>query len=96
MEIKNIKIGHLVDKQLCVRIGIHSGGCVAGVVGVKMPRYLLFGDTVETAARMESSGQAMKIHVSQATAKILNGSPALEQRGCFYINGNDIVTYWLK
>jgi class 3 adenylate cyclase len=66
-----------------MRVGIHTGPVVAGIVGVKKFQYDIWGDTVNTASRIESSGEIGKVNISQSTYELLKDDPeiAFEIRG---------------
>ena len=70
-----------------LRIGIHTGPVIAGVVGKKKFAYDIWGDTVNTAARMESASEAGKVNISEATYEIIKNDFECSHRGKFLAKG---------
>ncbi|MEP7123024.1 MAG: adenylate/guanylate cyclase domain-containing protein [Byssovorax sp.] len=80
--------------ELSMRIGIHTGPVIAGVIGNRKFAYDLWGDTVNTAARMESHGSSGEIHVSDAVKCALEGRFDFEPRGVIEVKGKGPMKTW--
>ncbi len=94
---------HVEPGALSLRVGLHSGAITAGVLRADRSRFQLFGDTVNTARRMESCGQSGRIQCSAATAALLRGPDGqagrhvLSYRGQVEAKGKGLVdAYWLE
>ncbi len=79
-----------------MRVGIHTGPVVAGIVGVKKFQYDLWGDTVNTASRMESNGELGKVNISHVTYKMIEDNPEFkfESRGKIFVKGKGDMEMW--
>ncbi len=81
-------------KHLSLRIGINSGAVVAGVIGYRKFAYDLWGDTVNTASRMESHGQANVIQITENTYERIKEGFVCEPQGCISVKGKGPMNVW--
>jgi adenylate cyclase len=82
-----------------MRIGLHSGPVIAGIVGIKKFAYDIWGDTVNTAARMESSGKPGRVNISATTYALVKDVTRFrfEPRGLVHAKGNgDLEMYFVE
>jgi adenylate cyclase len=85
------------NTELKMRIGIHSGPVVAGVIGKHKFTYDIWGNTVNVASRMESSGSPGRVHISAQTADLLGPSFVLESRGLVEAKGlGEVATFFVN
>ena len=91
-----IREAHEADRTWRIRIGIHTGPAVAGVIGTRKFVYDVWGDTVNVASRLEATAEPNRIHVSEAVAVALRESFSLESRGTVALKGKgETDTYYL-
>lgn len=77
-----------------VRIGMHTGTIVGGIVGVKKYIYDVFGDTVNAASRMESNSEEMKINISETTYELVKNNFTFIERPPLDIKGKGLMKMW--
>jgi class 3 adenylate cyclase len=87
----NDRIAKVGNRTFDIRMGIHSGSVVAGIVGVKKFAYDIWGDTVNTAARMEQSSEPGRINISGTTYELVKSKISCEYRGEIEVKGKGML-----
>jgi class 3 adenylate cyclase len=97
MQAEMVKINYQIGEAFKLRIGINTGPVVAGVIGLHKFNYDLWGDTVNTASRMESNGIPGEIQVTATTYAKLKEQYFFQERGRVRIKGKgEMITYLLQ
>jgi adenylate cyclase len=87
-------LAYAAQGPLSFRVGINSGPAVAGVIGTRKFQYDIWGDTVNTASRMESHSEPGRIQISDATNDLIEGAFATTRRGPIEVKGKGTLTTW--
>jgi adenylate cyclase len=87
-------LAYAAEGLLSFRVGINSGPAVAGVIGTSKFQYDVWGDTVNTASRMESHGEPGRVQISDATNDLIKDDFATQLRGPIEVKGKGTLTTW--
>lgn len=94
MQRRALEFSREFGEELSIRIGIHTGPVVAGVIGKRKFIYDVWGDTVNTASRMESHGEPGAVHVTEETRQLLKDMYVLTPRGEIIVKGKGAMRTW--
>jgi len=94
MQRRALEFSREFGEELSIRIGIHTGPVVAGVIGKRKFIYDVWGDTVNTASRMESHGEPGAVHVTEETRQLLKDMYVLTPRGEINVKGKGAMRTW--
>jgi class 3 adenylate cyclase len=94
MQRRALEFSREFAEELSIRIGIHTGPVVAGVIGKRKFIYDVWGDTVNTASRMESHGEPGTVQVTEETRQLLKDMYILTPRGEITVKGKGLMRTW--
>ncbi|MCR5401971.1 MAG: adenylate/guanylate cyclase domain-containing protein, partial [Treponema sp.] len=90
------KYNQTSKEKIKIKIGLNSGKVIAGIVGIRKYIYDIFGDTVNTASRMETSSRAMEINVSEHTYQLVKEKFNFKKQDAIQVKGKGLMqTYYL-